>query len=321
MFEIGLTDHLEGPGTTPSIEIYNEIADLARLADQLGVKYAWFAEHHGHAHEGHLPAPILLALHLAACTQNIHLGSAVICLNLHHPFDVAEQVAVADILSGGRLAPGFGSGSSDQEYELFGVELPDENTRHARFETALQTILAAWKGGGARRLLPVPAPDLAARSWLAVNSIGAAQIAGRLRFNVLFSHLRTVAQYQEYSAAYRAAGGGRLVAANRPIFVGPDDETAIAQAEPALRILWRRFRDEGKIARAKPEPNTLAELCAHPINFIVGRPETVATQLRELHAQFPFDVLNVELRWAGLSPALVTQSLRLLIEQVMPRLK
>ncbi|HEY2587553.1 MAG TPA: LLM class flavin-dependent oxidoreductase, partial [Tepidisphaeraceae bacterium] len=110
MFSIGLTDHLEGPSERPSAEIFDEVSDLIRLADELGVEYAWFAEHHAHLHHGHMPTPLLYALHLAGRTRRIKLGTAIICLNLHHPLDVAEQVAVADALAGGRLAPGFGSG-------------------------------------------------------------------------------------------------------------------------------------------------------------------------------------------------------------------
>src|SRR4051812_47787081 len=137
MFEIGITDHLEGPRDQPSLEIFNEVADLVRAADQLGANYAWFAEHHAHAHFGHLPTPLLLAQHLISRTRAIHLGSAIICLNLHHALDVAEQVAVADLLSGGRIAPGFGSGSTPEEVKLFGVTEGAEDERHARFENAL----------------------------------------------------------------------------------------------------------------------------------------------------------------------------------------
>src|SRR4051794_24675916 len=99
MFEIGITDHLEGPRDRPSLEIFDEVADLVRAADQLGVRYAWFAQHHAHAHFGHLPTPLLFAQHLASRTRDIHLGSAIICLNLHPALAVAEQVAVADLLS------------------------------------------------------------------------------------------------------------------------------------------------------------------------------------------------------------------------------
>ena len=216
------------------------------------------------------------------------------------------------------MAVGFGSGSTPEEFGLFGLAETEDVERHARFEEALRLICSAWSEGRNReqspgranrrryfpvpphRTLPVPAAGLPRRCWVAVNSLGSARIAGTLDFNMLFSHLRTPEQYREYRAAYRTAGGTRLVAANRPVFVGPDDETAFALAEPALRILWRRFRQEGKIPAETPEPAHAPDLCAHPINFIVGGPESVARQLRALHEEVPFDVANVEVRWAGL---------------------
>jgi len=315
MFSIGLTDHLEGPADRPSAEIFDEAAEMVELADRLGVRHAWFTEHHGHAHKGHLPTPLLLALHLAGRTRNIHLGTAIICLNLHHPIDAAEQAAVADVLTGGRMAIGFGSGSTPEEARLFGADLDDERTRHERFARALQTVLAVWRGESPHeRALPRPAADLPGRSWVAVNSAGSARIAGMLGFNMLFSHLRTPAQYREYRAAYREAGGSGLVAANRPVFVGPSDREAFEIAEPALRTLWRRFRNEGKIPAETPEPTNPADLCAHPINFIVGGPETVARKLHELNQESPFDVANLELRWADLSHAQILESLRRLMK-------
>jgi len=336
LFQIGLTDHLEGARDQSAV-IFDEVADLVRLADQLGVHYAWFSEHHAHAHCGHLPAPLLFALHLAGQTRQIRLGTAIICLNLHHPLDVAEQVAVADVLTKGRMAVGFGSGSTPEEFGLFGLPETEEDERHARFEQALRLICSAWSQDGIGATigtsespryfsvpphypLPVPAADLPRRCWVAVNSLGSARIAGRLNFNMLFSHLRTPAQYREYQAAYRSAGGMGLIAANRPVFIGPDDEIAFDLAEPALRILWGRFQQEGKIPAKTVEPAERTELCAHPINFIVGGPESVARQLCELHREAPFDVANVEVRWAGLSHALVCDSLRRLMKDVLPRI-
>jgi alkanesulfonate monooxygenase SsuD/methylene tetrahydromethanopterin reductase-like flavin-dependent oxidoreductase (luciferase family) len=305
-FTIGITDHLEGPSDRTSGEVYAEVADLMRLADELGVTYAWFAEHHVHAHRGHLPTPLLFALHLAQQTRQIQLGAAVVCLNLHHAVDVAEQVAVADVLSRGRMCMGFGSGSTAEEFELFGLRETDEAERHAQFESSLRTIIESWRG---EKVLPSPSADLPMRCWAAVNSLGAARVAGAVNLNVLFSHLRTPEQYRQYTAAYRAAGGTRLIAANRPVFVGENDEHAFAVAEPALRVLWRRFQSEGKIAGNLKEPSSVAELCAHPINFIVGGPTSVARQLRELCEQAPFDVANLEVRWDGLSHEQVRASL------------
>ena len=345
---LAITDHLEGPPDRPSAEIFSEVSDLVRQADQLAIDYFFFTEHHAHIHQGHLPTPLLFALHLAAQTKQIQLGTAVICANLHHPLDIAEQVAVADLLTQGRLAPGFGSGATPEELTLFNLPQSTEAQRHEQFQQTLQTILNAWQAGTERReqrdqsavpdssahqinltatpnpsiqnILPHPHPDLPSRSWLAVNSLGAARIAGHFNFNVLFSHLRTPEQYNQYRAAYHAAGGQRKIAANRPVYIADSDTQAFNQAEPALRTLWRRFQQEGKIPPDASEPSDPRDLCAHPLNFIVGSPHSVARQLLQLHHQSPHDLANLELRWPGLTHSQIQQSLDRLAHQVRPLL-
>jgi alkanesulfonate monooxygenase SsuD/methylene tetrahydromethanopterin reductase-like flavin-dependent oxidoreductase (luciferase family) len=338
MIDLGITDHVEGPRDQSSAALYAEIAEQTRCADRLGFDYAWFAEHHAHIHQGHLPAPLLLALHLAPQTRTIRLGTAIICLNLHHPLLVAEQCAVADLLMEGRSAFGFGSGSTPEESGFFGHRVQEQTELHARFESALRLLRAAWQGDippeiaqplglTAQAPLPWAREDLAARCWIACNSVGSAHIAGLLGFNLLFSHLRTPQQYRAFSSAYAQAGGRGLIAANRPVHVACDDDTAFARALPALRKLWLRFHAEGKIPSAarlsSPKsavPQQIAALCAHPINFIVGGPQTVARQIAQLHAQIPFDVLNCEVRWDGLAPQDIHDCLHRLAQDVRPLL-
>jgi len=323
MIAFGITDHVEGPRDRPSAEVYAEVAAQTELADRLGFDYAWFAEHHAHVHQGHLPVPLLLALHLSERLRSIRLGTAVVCLNLHHPLAVAEQCAVADLLMRGRSAFGFGSGSTPEEFGLFGLAVTEDAERHERFEAGMRQIIAAWKcraDGPSPRLLPVPPADLASRCWVAANSVAAAGIAGRLGLNMLFSHLRTPDQYRQYVAAYRNAGGAGLVAANRPVHVAHDDATAFKRIEPALRALWRHFQNEGKIAAGMREPARVQDLCTHPINFIVGGPETVARQLQVLHEYCPYDVANLEVRWPGLSCEATRECLQLLAQEVRPLL-
>jgi alkanesulfonate monooxygenase SsuD/methylene tetrahydromethanopterin reductase-like flavin-dependent oxidoreductase (luciferase family) len=326
MIAFGITDHVEGPRQRPSEQIYAEMAAQTALAEDLGFEYAWFAEHHAHAHDGHLPAPLLLALYLSGQLRRIRLGTAVVCLNLHHPLAIGEQCAVADLLMEGRGAFGFGSGSTPEEFGLFGLAVTQDAERHERFEAALRQILEGWQsrggvGGASNAPLPTPRADLASRCWVAVNSVAAADIAGRLRLNILFSHLRTPEQYRQYVAAYRAAGGAGRVAANRPVHVAADDAAAYDRIEPALRGLWRRFQREGKIPADRPEPRAVADLCAHPINFIVGGPRAVAGQLEQLHRDCPHDVANVEVRWPGLSRDATHDCMRLLAEEVRPLLR
>ena len=318
MISLGITDHLEGPADRDSREIYREVSELVHRADEMGIRYFWFAEHHAHAHFGHLPTPLLYALHLAGQTRAIHLGSAIVCLNLHHALDVAEQTAVADALSNGRIAPGFGSGSTPEEFAMFGLPVTDDAERHRQFDAALNVIRNAWKGA---TNLPRAAGDLESRSWIAVNSAGSARIAGKHAMSMLFSHLRTPDQYSEYAAAYRSAGGRGLIAINRPVYVGESDAKAEQEASIAVRTLWRRFHREGKIDARVEEPASLKDACGHPLNFIVGSPESVARQLNELHEQVPYDVANLEVRWDGLTHEQSMSSLTRLAESVASLLK
>jgi alkanesulfonate monooxygenase SsuD/methylene tetrahydromethanopterin reductase-like flavin-dependent oxidoreductase (luciferase family) len=325
--KFALTYHIEGPRERPSESIYDEIGAQVTLADTLGYDYAWFAEHHSHIHLGHLPCPLLFALHLAGQTTQIHLGTAVICLNMHSALDIAEQVAVADHLTRGRISPGFGSGSTPEELALFGLPSVDADTRHAAFEESLRIIRGVWAGEGPARLdgppphfdtpLPHARPDLLRRSWVAANSLEAAKIAAAGGHNMMFSFLRTPEQYQALHAAYTEAGGRGSVAANRPVYVGEDDATAWREAEPALRTLWKRFVQEGKIPRDRPEPEVFT-LENAPGQFVVGSAETVAQFIRTLHDRVRFDVFNLEPRWAGFTPAQVTANLRRFAAQVMP---
>lgn len=325
--QFAITYHIEGPRERPSLEIYEEISRQVVLADALGYDYAWFAEHHAHIHLGHLPCPLLLALHLASQTSHIQLGTAVICLNMHNAIEVAEQVAVADLLSEGRISPGFGSGSTPEELDLYGLPSVDAATRHASFAESLRIIRQVWAGEGPRKAdevgpqygppLPVARPDLSARSWVAANSREAAEIAARGGHNMMFSFLRTPEQYAVLREAYVQAGGTGRVAANRPVYVAKDDATAWREAEPALRILWKRFVEEGKIPQDRPEPREV-DLTNAPGQFVVGSPETVVRFIRSLRAQVPFDTFNIEPRWAGITPEQVEANLRLFAAGVMP---
>jgi alkanesulfonate monooxygenase SsuD/methylene tetrahydromethanopterin reductase-like flavin-dependent oxidoreductase (luciferase family) len=250
---------------------------------------------------------------------------------MHDALDVAEQVAVADLLSGGRISPGFGSGSTPEELALFGLSQVDAETRHARFAKSLRVIRQAWAGEGpgpepapGREAtwppLPRARPDLLARSWVAANSLEAAGIAGEGGHNMMFSFLRTPDQYEALDAAYRAAGGRGHVAANRPLYLAEDDATAWEEAEPALRILWRRFQQEGKISREAAEPPTF-DLTNAPGQFLVGSPTTVIQFIQELQVRVPFDTFNLEPRWEGFSPSQVKQTIRRFAERVMPEFR
>src|SRR5271165_3234499 len=91
-------------------------------ADELGYDYAWIAEHHFSSEYGIMPDVFVYAAYLAALTRRIKIGTAVVTLPLANPLRVAENAAFLDILSGGRLVLGLGSGYRKYEFDGFGID-------------------------------------------------------------------------------------------------------------------------------------------------------------------------------------------------------
>lgn len=111
-------------------------------ADELGFDTAWIAEHHFRDY-GIVPNTMLLMANLAARTRRVRFGNAVVIMPFHHPLRVAEDAAMMDLLSGGRLNFGFGRGYQGVEFTAFEVSMDD--TRE-KTDEALEVILKAWEG-------------------------------------------------------------------------------------------------------------------------------------------------------------------------------
>ena len=93
---------LQSPSARPSEEIFARGVRIGQAADRLGFDSIWCAEHHFSTY-GYLSRPLMVAAHIGSRTERIRVGSAVVVLPLHHPLIVAEEIATADILTGGRL--------------------------------------------------------------------------------------------------------------------------------------------------------------------------------------------------------------------------
>lgn len=109
-------------GRTESGVYADTLAEIEH-ADGLGYHCAWLVEHHFQRGYSHSSRPELVLAAAAQRTRAIRLGHAVIPLPLHHPVQVAEQIATLDILSGGRLEVGIGRGFSPREYAVFGARM------------------------------------------------------------------------------------------------------------------------------------------------------------------------------------------------------
>src|SRR4029077_4257233 len=99
---------------------YGFTLEACEEADRLGIHSAWFTEHHSFP-DGYLPQPLTIAAAVAARTRKLRVGTSVLLAPLRTPIQVAEEAAVLDLISQGRLDLGISGGYMSQEYDLFGV--------------------------------------------------------------------------------------------------------------------------------------------------------------------------------------------------------
>ena len=198
--------------------VYDSDVRQMLAAEALGYQSVWIAEHHFNDY-GLCPAPPVLAAYLAARTTTLRFGMGVSLLPLHHPVDLAEQLAVLDVVSGGRLDVGIGRGGTLQDYQTFQSDRADAR---ARVEEGIALLQASWSGApfdfdgrfhSAERLhvRPRPAQRPHPPLYIAANSEDSVRSAARLGLPTLSSFFVSVDELQHRHRLYRelAAEAGR----------------------------------------------------------------------------------------------------------------
>ena len=126
--------------TSAQSRIFGEMLEQAEYAEEVGFDSIWIAEHHSSRY-GICPSLMPLLSHIAARTRKIRIGAGVSVLPFHNPIFLAEESAMLDVLSNGRLDFGVGRGSADYEYGNFNI---DFDNRDARTQEALDVITGLW---------------------------------------------------------------------------------------------------------------------------------------------------------------------------------
>src|SRR6201993_2813988 len=126
--------------------VIDETLGEARLSDELGVDVIWLAEHHFDGICAYVD-PISFAGALATSTRQSKIGFAVVQMALHHPIRLAEQIAILDNITKGRLIVGLGRGSSYNIYDYQGFGI-DHREAQERLEEAEEVIVQAWTREG-----------------------------------------------------------------------------------------------------------------------------------------------------------------------------
>ena len=168
-------------GTTMT-ERYRAALDMAAWADEHGFVACVLSEHHG-ADDGYLPSPLPFAAAVAAVTTQLRISVAAVIAPFHDPLRLAEDAAVVDLLSGGRLDLVLANGYVPREFAMFGVDMA---TRAARTTTVVEVLRRAWSGeafeheGRTVRVTPAPCQPGGPPLTLGGSSPAAARRAARL---------------------------------------------------------------------------------------------------------------------------------------------
>ena len=297
-------------------EHYGTMLDRVARAEELGANSVWLTEHH-FFEDGYLPQPLTLAAAIAARTERIRIGTAVLLAPHRHPVHIAEEAALVDLVSGGRLELGLGAGWSREEFDAFGSDF------RARYD-ATDTIFAAVRnllsdGGVTPGPVQNPVP-----MWLGYQGPRGAARAGRLGAGLLSLDPALSAPY----LTGLEEGGHGAPAARRSgmldIIVADDPEPTTRQLIPHLAHQQETYlHRRGDTRRAGDLENKLTaefDLTGSVPGLTVATPEAAAHEIRLRTHCMPVEHVYLWAGLPGMPDTLVDRHVELLFTRVAPAL-
>ncbi len=197
------------------------LAEQGEIAEQIGFDSFWLPENHFNGTSS-VPAPLMLLATIAARTATIGLGTSSYLLPIRNPIQAAEEVAVLDQLSGGRVILGIGRGYRDELFKVFSVP-PKEKRK--RFKKNLEAMIHAWQGepiidGNEPVVLaPLPLQKPYPRIWVAAFGPLAIKQAGTLGLPYIASPMESISTLEANYAAHRqhVADSGDIIIDTVPV--------------------------------------------------------------------------------------------------------
>ncbi|MFJ5264533.1 LLM class flavin-dependent oxidoreductase [Streptomyces sp. NPDC088387] len=313
--------NLVAPGATPAAlgARYRAALEMAAYADERGVTMVQTEEHHG-AENNWMSSPFTFAGAVLGATRRISVTVSAIIGPLHDPLRLAEDIAVLDLLSGGRLVTVAGIGYRPQEYAQFGV---DWERRGRLQDELLETLLKAWTGEEfvyrGRTVRVTPRPFTEPHPLLLVGGSSKAAARRAARFGLPFfpsAHLPELeAYYKERLVEYGTDGWTMMPGAEIPLLhlAEDPDEAWSRHGEHFLHEAhtYASWQSGGVRSAVRSAAGTVAELRAEGVYRIVTPDECVALGL---------DSLVLHPLVGGMPVEEGRRSLELFCERVLPRL-
>jgi alkanesulfonate monooxygenase SsuD/methylene tetrahydromethanopterin reductase-like flavin-dependent oxidoreductase (luciferase family) len=321
----------------PPFGLYlRNILDQVTQAEDLGWDCQWFTEHHFVPYGGPIPNPAVILAAVAARTSRIRMGCAISILPLHHPIQTAEDYAMVDALSGGRLEFGIGRGNGEIDYVIYEVER-DES--HERLHEAIEIIRKAWsqeRFSHQGRFWNIADVTLTPRTeqqplppiWVAAGSPETMRWAGLNGFHIMtVAHPSPPERLNANVAAWRAA----LLEAGRDpvdyhnkihlrVYVNADGEKAREVAEAAI-LRYENIMTVGRGGPARPTYTHASYdwegMLAQGRN-IYGNPDDCIRLIETASRNYDFNICSTTFNFGGIPHEEILKSMRLFATEVMP---
>jgi len=315
-----------------------ETLEQVALADELGLDQAWIAEHH-FSNYGYAVNPLLVIAKASALAPRIRFGQAILVTPFWHPIRLAEDVALTDILTNGRLDLGIGRGYQKMEFDGLGLRIEDSRPM---FQEGLDVMLKCWTEDDftfagshynvERPITVLPRPVQAPHPpiWVACQSEPTVDWTAAQGYNALFSGSPTSRpQIEQFRArfldAWAAAGhaGQPRIAVQRFVFVADSEQEAreaIWQTRWQRRVADHLRKGDERIEAGRNDPWVPDEEAGDDEwwdRLIYGTPERCIAQLRRDHDMGFTDFIG----WfdvGGLGQERVLRSMRAFASEVMP---
>ncbi|HEU4758416.1 MAG TPA: LLM class flavin-dependent oxidoreductase [Dehalococcoidia bacterium] len=349
--KFGMLHLFENPMGRTEKEIVDEQFDLMVRAEDYGFDSVWPAEHH-FSEYGYCASPAVSLAAVAARTKRIRLGTGVVVLPLNHPVRVAEDFAIIDLLSDGRVDLGVGRGYQPHEFGGYGV---DQTRSRDMFRESVEIIQRAWTeerftyDGEFYQIdnlsvrpkpLQKPHPPI----WMASLSPETFQLCGRYGFNLMcapvfgFDVSRGAAQIEEYRQALRDHGrdpAGFEIAALTMTYVAETSQQALADFAESVMWYYRTFAKyiappKGQDAVLTYEMYTRARDFLESASWdavvaggavVCGSPDEVVDRIAQIAGLCGISHYLAWTRIGGLAHDKVLRSMDLMATKVMPQLR